>query len=403
MKKILLFTFLSMAFSGTELIAQYSPPAVFSADTKAIEKNKAKVAGKDASLMPAFKQLIKEADKALEFGPVSVMEKKNDPPSGDKHDYMSLAPYFWPDPSKPGGIPYMRKDGETNPEVKDYKDKEYLPKLCEYVNTLGMAYYFSGDNKYAVHAAKLLRVWFLDHATRMNPKLNYSQAIKGSNDGRGAGLIDSRHFVKLIDGIGLISSSKEWTTADQQGMVQWFSDFLNWMQTSRNGMDEMNAKNNHGDWYDAQRLSMALFINDQDLAKKIVLNAESRLESQLDGNGFFPRELERTTSLHYSLFALQAFFNIARMGERTGVDFWSYESASGKSLKKAFNTLRPFLTKEKPWEGQQIKEFDFDEAIPVLADGVKKYGCRDCTTAIKDIAGDKSAKMITILLTDIDF
>ena len=257
MKKAKLIFTVLLSMCCSIAVAQ---PKVFSIDAKVLEKNKGRINAKEAMLMPAYKQLLKDADKAMEFGPVSVMGKKNDPPSGDKHDYMSLAPYYWPDPTKANGLPYIRKDGETNPEVKDYKDKEYMPKLCEVVNTLGLAYYFSNDNKYADHAAELLRVWFLDKATRMNPNLNYSQAMKGSNDGRGAGLIDSRHFIKVIDAIGLIEKTKGWTTKDQEGMKQWFSDFLNWMQTSKNGIDEMNAKNNHGDWYDAQRLSMALFI-----------------------------------------------------------------------------------------------------------------------------------------------
>lgn len=131
---------------------------VFTLDLKTLEKNKAAIRNKDASLLEAYKMLIKDADKALKFEPVSVMEKTNNPPSGDKHDYMSLAPYFWPDPSKADGLPYIRRDGQTNPEVKDYKDKDYMPKLCEQVSTLAMAYYFSDDNAYAEHAAKLVQV-----------------------------------------------------------------------------------------------------------------------------------------------------------------------------------------------------------------------------------------------------
>src|SRR5688572_28628229 len=152
-------------------------PRVFTLDAAVLKKNRAAVYNKDASVMPAYQQLLKDADKALKEGPFSVMEKKHMPPSGDKHDYMSLAPYHWPDPSKPDGLPYIRKDGQTNPEVKDYKDKEYMPKLCEMVHTLALAYYFTGEKMYATHAAKLLRVWFLDTATRMNPNLNFGQAI----------------------------------------------------------------------------------------------------------------------------------------------------------------------------------------------------------------------------------
>jgi len=394
------FVFLLM-FCCSAMHAQV--PAVFSIDGKVLEKNKSRINAKDAMLLPAYKQLLKEADKAIDFAPVSVMEKKNDPPSGDKHDYMSLAPYYWPDPTKKDGLPYIRKDGLTNPEVKDYNDKENMPRLCEIVNTLGLAYYFSGDGKYAEHAAQLIRVWFLDKATRMNPNLNYSQAMKGSNDGRGAGLIDSRHFIKVTDAIGLIQGSKYWTAKDQEGMKQWFSDFLNWMQTSKNGVAELNAKNNHGVWYDAQRLSMALFIGDNELAKKIIANTEDRLDKQMDDSGNFPLEMERTTSLHYTGFAIEAFFYIAQMAEHEGVDFWNYVSQSKKSLKRAFEVYYPYIAKEKVWTGPQIKDFDYEEAYPFLIAGAKKFNCTTCINSIKNIAVDKFNRLPIKLLTDINF
>ncbi|HYC29193.1 MAG TPA: alginate lyase family protein, partial [Chitinophagaceae bacterium] len=340
-----------------------------SASAQSLKTNKARIASKDAAILPAYKQLIKDADAALQFGPVSVMEKTNVPPSGNKHDYMSLAPYFWPDPSKPDGLPYIRKDGQTNPEVRDYKDKEYMPKLCDVVYTLALAYYFSDNPVYADHASKLLRVWFLDTATRMNPNLNFAQAIKGVNTGRGAGLIDTRHFIKVIDAIGLLKGSRSWKPQDQKGMQQWFSEFLNWMQTSKNGRDEMKTKNNHGAWYDAQRLSMALFIDSTQLAKKIVQNAMDRLDKQMDDNGSFPAEMERTISLHYTVFVMEAFFNIARMADKAGMDLWNYTSPSGKSLKKGFDVLLPYLLKEKKWEGRQIKDYEDEESYFLLKEG----------------------------------
>jgi len=161
LRTILLFVTMLMAYHFALAQNDKNAPVIFSYDAGILSVNKSKIKDRDASLLPAYEQLLKDADKALNFKPVSVMEKMNIPPSGDKHDYMSLAPYYWPDPSKPGGIPYIRKDGETNPEVKEYKDKEYLPKLCEAVNTLGLAFYFSNDNKYADHAGQLIRVWFL--------------------------------------------------------------------------------------------------------------------------------------------------------------------------------------------------------------------------------------------------
>jgi len=371
---------------------------VISLDVKALATTKSRVKAKDLLIMPAYKQLLKDADKALAFGPVSVMEKKNLPPSGDKHDYTSLAPYHWPDSSKPGGLPYMRKDGQTNPEVKEYKDKEYMPRLCEEVSTLALAYYFSGNKLYAEHAARLVKVWFLDTATRMNPNLNFGQAIKGVNTGRGAGMIDTRHFVKLIDAVQLLHSYKAFTVANYKALQEWFTSFLHWMQTSKVGTDEMKALNNHGAWYDAQRLSMALFIDSMELAKKIVRNAANRLDKQMDDAGKFPLEMERTTSLHYTVFVVQAFFNISQMSEKTGIDLWSYKSPSGKSLKKGFDELLPYLSQQKKWEGQQIKEFDFEEGLPLLITGAKKFACTNCKETIQNIAADKAERLRLNLL-----
>ena len=378
---------------------QSRKPNVFVLDANILERNKTRIANNDPEVLAAYKQLIKDADnKALKFGPVTVMEKKATPPSGDKHDYMSLAPYFWPDPSKSDGLPYIRKDGQTNPEVKDYSDKENMPKLCEYVHLLGLAYYFSEDNTYAEHASKLLRVWFLDSGTKMNPNLNYGQAIKGVNEGRGAGLIDTRHWIKLIDGIGLIRNSKSWKQADQKGMQQWFAEFLNWMQTSKIGTDELKAKNNHGAWYDAQRLSIALFIDSLELAKKIIANAANRLDYQVDEQGFFPAEMERTISLHYTCFVMDAFMLIAHMSEKTRFDFWNLTTPSGKSLKKCFEVLKPYLVDNKEWKGEQIKEFDHEEGYDILMNASEHYKCKDCAGEVKRLADEKAPRLRTNLI-----
>lgn len=379
-------------------IAQKGMPAVFALDRESLAKNRSRVAAKDPAIMIAYKQLLKEADNALQFGPVSVMEKKALPPSGDRHDYMSLAPYHWPDPAKADGLPYIRKDGQTNPEVKEYKDKEYLPQLCSEVHTLALAYFFSGEKVYAAHAAKLVRVWFLDTATRMNPNLNYGQAVKGVNTGRGAGMIDTRHFVKLIDAFGLLRGAPEWEEKDEQGMKQWFTDFLQWMQTSAIGLDEMDADNNHGAWYDAQRLSMALFTGNKTLADAVVKNAAGRLDMQMNEEGFFPKELARTISLHYSTFVLHAFFAIANMAEHTGTDFWNLTTPSGKSLRKAFTAIRPFLAREKDWEGQQIKPFTFEDGYPVLYAGSAHFQCKTCKEDVKKLADDKAEKLLLHLI-----
>ncbi len=385
---------LSLCFLANSLFAQdslLSKSDIISLDLKILAIKKQKLASKDPQFTPAYNQLLSDADKLLSYQPVSVMDKTGTPPSGDKHDYMSIAPYFWPDPSKRDGLPYINKDGQVNPEVRQYQDKQNLPKLCENVYTLSLAYYYSGDEKYARHASTLLRVWFLDPATKMNPNLNYAQAVKGVTPGRAAGLIDSRFLIWAIDAINLLRQSTSWTAQNQKEIKNWFAAFLGWLQTNKIGIDEMNARNNHGVWYDAQCLAMALFLDSTALADKIVMRAAQRLDKQMDSTGLFPQELTRTTSLHYSVFILNAFYVVAQLSGQTHTDLWP-------SLQKATTAILPYLTKQKDWTGPQIHPFNFLDAVPLLLRAQTHYDCSSCPAAIQAITGSQYARLLYNLL-----
>ena len=348
-----------------------------------LTSSKVKIRENDPAYMPAYRQLLRDANKALKFKPVSVMNKTATPPSGNKHDYMSIAPYWWPNPDKPNGMPYIRKDGVVNPEIKEYPDKESMPVLCESIYTLSLAYYFSENEKYAEHAAELIKVWFLNEETKMNPNLNFGQAIKGVTDGRAEGMIDTRHFIFVIDGVELLKISPSWTNKNNEDLKKWFSAFLDWMKKSPIAIDERNAKNNHGVWFDAQELSYALYVEDTVLAKKVIETSISRIDKQMAKDGSFPLEMERTTSLHYSTFIMNAFVIIGQLSDQLGVDLWNHKTKSGKSLKLAYDFLVPYITKEKVWTSQQIKPFNFSDAFPILLRGKYVYDCNPCIEAIK--------------------
>lgn len=357
-------------------------------DIKQLAVTKAKVQSGDKSVMDAYKKLITSANKILAYKPVSVMDKVDMPPSGNKHDYVSLAPYWWPNPKTPNGLPYIKKDGQINPEVKNYPDKENMPRLCGNIYLLGIAYYLSGNEQYAKKVNELVTVWFLDSATKMNPNLNFAQLVKGINSGRGTGIIDTRHFVYMLNGVQLLKGSSNWNNKTDKATKAWFSQFLDWLQTTENGKEEMMTKNNHGVWYDFQCLGIALYLDSNELAKKIIDRSLQRLDEQSNSDHLFPLELARTNSLHYSVFNLVAFSSIAQLAEKVGVNFWEKETVHQHSLKKSYLALLPYIKKEKTWTGPEITPYYVEEAFNLLLHASEKYDCASCKVSIQNFAGD---------------
>jgi hypothetical protein len=175
-----------------------------------------------------------EAEKALKAPLLSVTENGATPPSGDKHDYMSLAPYWWPNSATPNHLPYVRKDGVHNPEASAVEDHAKLSHMEANVHALALGYFLTGDQRYAERATQQLRVWFLNPATRMNPNLNYAQAILGVNQGRGAGVLDAEGLADVVDALALLANSNSWKPSDRAAMHAWFEAYFDWLTTSAN-------------------------------------------------------------------------------------------------------------------------------------------------------------------------
>jgi hypothetical protein len=334
----------------------------------------------DAKQKPSLAKLESDARKALTVGPFSVTTKEVMPPSGDKHDYLSQAPYWWPDPKNPNG-PYVRRDGERNPEIDKITDHRVMEQMAGAVETLAFAYYYTGKEQYAAKAVELLRVFFILPETRMSPNLEFAQGIPGINTGRGIGLIETRGLTRVVDAIGLLNGSKALT---QHGLVplrKWFSEFLRWMQESKNGRDEAAAKNNHGTFYDVQVVSFALFLNNKDLAKRVLRKAQSkRIAAQIEPDGRQPLELERTRAWSYSVFNLEALMSLARLGENVGVDLWHYRTHDGRSIRKALDFLVPFARGEQKWPYQQLGDWQPQILFPLIRRAAPHYKDLKTTT-----------------------
>ncbi|HTY39433.1 MAG TPA: alginate lyase family protein [Bacteroidota bacterium] len=365
-------------------------PDVLLMNRAALEEARNAVRSGQHNSSPYVKELFRNAEKALTADPVSVMMKEQTPPSGDKHDYMSLAPYWWPDPSKPGGLPYIRRDGERNPEYKTYGDHERIGAMINHVEVLALAFGVSGKEQYANRGILQLKVWFLDPATKMNPNLNYGQAIKGVNQGRGIGIIETYGFRYLVDAMILLQQSKAWTPEIDHGIKAWFEEYLRWLQESPNGKDEAGWKNNHGSAYDVQVSCIALFLGKKDLAKQILSQVGTkRIALQIEPDGSQPLELERTKSWGYSIMNLDALLELARLGDRVGVDLWNFQTSDGRSLRKAISFLLPYALRNKKWPWTQIVPFQPDGMYFALRIAANKYGDMSYLFAAQTVVNDE--------------
>lgn len=314
----------------------------------------------------ALAALETDANRGLTVAPMSVMDKGVTPPSGDKHDYMSQAPYWWPDPSKPNGKPYIRKDGQRNPEIDKITDRANLQRLARTAFSLALAFYFTGRQDYAQHAAQLVRVWFLDAPTRMNPNLNFGQGIPGIAKGRAAGIVETRFLPEIIDSVTLLQGSSAWTVSDDRGLEDWMRAYLEWLRNSPLGKGEARRGNNQETWYDLQVTALAISTGQADVARATLQRAQADIGEEFEPDGEQPRELARTRSWDYSIFDLTAFLHLAALGNRVGVDLWNYQTPDGRSLRKGVDYLIPFATGEKRWPHKQITPFRASELHLVL-------------------------------------
>ena len=372
-------------------------PRVLLTDAVRLVELKKKAEQQDATVLSLVSGLRTQADKLLDMRPISVMDKARVPPSGNKHDYMSQAPYFWYDSSKPKGLPYLRRDGERNPEIYTITDHRYMGDLDNASRVLALAWYFTGEEKYAIKAAALLRHWFFDDSTRMNPNLNYAQAVPGVNDGRGTGIIESIALTGIADAAGLLEGSHSWTTADAGALRQWYAQYLDWMLTSKNGKDEHAAKNNHGTWYLAQAADFALFTGDVAKARELAEEGKKKMDGQVEKDGKMPLELARTNGLGYSTYNLQAWFKLGTLAQLTGTDLWNYQNKEGAGIRTALDWLRPYALGEKKWDYQQIGGYKKEDYYGLLLQAATKYKDSRYVDYARS-SGEKGNTIMTALL-----
>jgi hypothetical protein len=340
-------------------------------------------------------KIVKYADAALKIKPLSVTQKKILIYGQDPHEYVSMAIYYWPDTTKADGKPYINKDGQVNAEKNnnDTYDAARFSKLISTVNKLSLAYYLTGKEAYAQHCAELLRAWFLNADTKMNPNLEYGQGVPGKDKGRYSGIIDTAALIQIIDSIKMIEQSQSWNQTDSEGLKNWFSDYVDWLQQSTFGKKEASTTNNHSVWYDAQVAAFAYYAGREEVTKNIVEEAKTkRIATQIGKDGSMPRELARTRSMDYTMYNLEAFVTLAQVAEKVDVDLWNYTSEDGRSINLAYNYLYPYLIGESKWGYQNIVQENNRSFAPYLAIASKKFNNEDYAVIVTHLLSKDTVK-----------
>ena len=292
------------------------------------------------------KQVVEEAEKALLEEPITVTNETSSRSAGGKHDFYSEGDYWWPDEKNPDG-PYVQRDGLTNPE-NFVAHRLAMIRLCKIVGTLASAYKVTGEEKYAIQASKHLEAWFINSETKMNPNLQFAQAIKGKFTGRGIGIIDTIHLMDVAQGTIVLQSKLDKSVFEN--VQKWFSEYLNWMMTNQNGKDEMNAKNNHGTCFVMQVASFAALTKNKELLNfcseryKTVL-----LPNQMAQDGSFPLEMARTKPYGYALFNLDAMVTLCQILSSKEDNLWEFTTANGLNIKKGIEYMYPFVQDKSKW------------------------------------------------------
>jgi hypothetical protein len=292
-------------------------------------------------------RVLAAADRYLKESPVTITASRSPRSAGGVHDYFSEGDYWWPDPQNPTG-PYIQRDGMSNPNNFNHH-RRALMRFSVQMPALVAAYTLTKDQKYAVHASRHARSWFLGRTTRMNPALRYAQAIQGRVTGRGTGIIDTIHLVEVARGLERLEGTRGWSPDDAALTKRWFADYLDWLTTDKYGIDERDATNNHATCWVMQVAAFAHYTGNEALMRDARTRFKTVLMQQMAPDGSFPRELGRTKPYGYSLFNLEAMATIAQILSTPEDDLWTFELPDGRGMRKAMAYMVPYIRDKKSW------------------------------------------------------
>lgn len=288
----------------------------------------------------AYKRMIADARGLLTVKAYSVT--KNGGPD-DGHEYYTEKPYCgWTDVDnkKPDC-----RDGQINPNA-DRHDYQEAIALGKAMHDLGVAYSLTGRSEYADKALTLIDTWCIDTSTRMNPDFGRRQAY----------IELSITLPGLLFGADLIYNYAGWSASDKEAFEAW----VRAMAESALGW---HRANNFENWRVNFLASAGALLKDASLLAYAFGRYKQLIPHQINHKGEMIKELERTKSLSYSLYALNAMIQTAEIARHYGVNLYEHTVDRSRGLKKALDYHDEYAAEQKKWPYKQISPLHEDDNV----------------------------------------
>ncbi len=322
-------------------VEEDAAPETFLLKGKQLASAKLLAERKDSSIVSSIIGLKSRADNFLGMPNISVTHKVKIHEGATRNDYCSLAKYWWPNPETANALPYIKRDGDINPDCYSSNyDVSRLESFSESTVVLSLAAYFTGDMRYAKKARELINTWFVNPSTRQTPHFKYAQIIPGQSSFRIAGLIEARRLIYVVEAIQLLHHLDVLSNEEYEQCIEWFSELLTWILDEDREQKIKKQQNNIGFWIDLQCLVYAKFSGKQDVADRVICEfTVPRFDIQIDEDGKLPKELTRAKPYDYVAFTLLAMAGLSAASENGEISLAEYSTEEGRSFQNAFNWL----------------------------------------------------------------
>ncbi|EPQ60850.1 chondroitin AC/alginate lyase [Gloeophyllum trabeum ATCC 11539] len=307
------------------------------------------------------------------------------PPNGNPHDYLSWAPYHWPDCNWCNAkqareeylrnawttCPYAVRDGKVNPDVLTLTGSKSMVHMSQSVLYNAISYVIQGGQSFSQQASSFLDTFFLEPATSINPNVNFGQLVRGPGPkgriGTFTGILDLRGMVKVVNAIAMLmyAKSPHWTDQKHAAMRNWMGQYRSWLETSSLGKEVASKPNNHASFYISQLAVTNIYVGDLQRAQGVLQKYfNSTFSDQIAISGEQPFEAVRTRPFHYRCFNLEAMITNAKLGDELGMNFWKAKSKYGATIQTAVDYAM----------AQNPKDEDVTELAPHVAAVAAAYG-----------------------------